>query len=60
LRKYAFHLFVLYNYITKYGTKNIKLAVTIYHAGTGELFPVLWDWQPYFTLGVMVLKAERM
>jgi len=50
----------LYNYITKHGAKNIKLAVTVYHAGTGELFLVLWDWQPYFTLGVMILKAERM
>jgi hypothetical protein len=36
------------------------LAVTVYHAGTGDLFPVLWDWQPYFNLGVMVSKAERM
>jgi hypothetical protein len=42
------------------GEKNIKLAVTVYHGGTGDILSVLWEWQPYFDLGVMVLRAERM
>jgi hypothetical protein len=43
-----------------HGATNIKLAVTVYHAGTGDILSVLWEWRPYFNLGIMVSRAERM